>query len=111
MRIAVSVESTNDMTIDLIQKYDISVVPFKVSLNSENSFEHPVELFGETAPSDNINIDNTSIMQTEETVQKRRTTHSYDRRATKIVKDNSTKESIFEKTKLRIITTENIIVT
>lgn len=27
------------------------------ALNSENSFEHPVELFSETAPSDNTNID------------------------------------------------------
>ena len=35
MRIAVSVESTNDMTIDLIQKYDISVVPFNVLLGDE----------------------------------------------------------------------------
>ena len=35
MRIAVSVESTNDMTIDLIKKYDVSVVPFNVLLGDE----------------------------------------------------------------------------
>jgi len=52
---------------------------------------------------DNINIDNTSIKQTEEILQNRRTARNFDRKATRQIKGNGTKESIFEKTKLKII--------
>lgn len=32
MRIAVSVESTNDLSMDLLQKYDIKVIPYQINL-------------------------------------------------------------------------------
>lgn len=36
MKIAVSVESTNDLTLDLLQKYDVKVIPFEIVLGDKS---------------------------------------------------------------------------
>ncbi len=54
MKIAISVESTNDLTKDLLQKYDIKVIPYHINLNGkeildgELSAEQMFEVVDET---------------------------------------------------------------
>ena len=36
MKIAVSVESTHDLSLDLLQKYDIKVIPYQINLGDES---------------------------------------------------------------------------